>query len=492
MFSTLRRSRVQVVKVRCATCSLAALIVAVLCLAPLAGPAAAEESPPPSSRAPSARANSRSPCRAASRSTRKAATSTSPTPAHGRIAEYRPEGGIPHVFATLAEPTFLALDNSPGGRGPLRRSNGAQRRSPSWTPPARRSRAGAARAHGRLRRNRRHRRRRLGQPLRAHRRSAPELHELASSGSAQSNECDPVPYTSSDSAERPRTGSPSTPKDTCITCDPGLLFGPQPFLNGVKQDHLRLRRAPHGTMGHSPMRADEFDGVAVDESDNSVFLAQGQLTTRISRPRAQLLRAEEELIGPLRPSTGEETPLNTPPSSRSATPTNRLRRRPPQQWVAIFEPEAVEPPDHPLRRTGRDNEITGSSAHFKAEINPIGYGTIYSFHCIPGCSGTGMTANPPRRHRLRNGRSDRRRPHTRCTEYLVYITAEATTPAGHPGPPNQGGLPFSTAADPAHDRSGVRLRSHRDRSHARRDGQPRRDHRRLPGPVRDRGAVRSL
>lgn len=330
---------------------------------------------------------------------------------NNRIAKYTANGGSPGTLAAVTAPTFLAVDNSSDGSNGdiyvVAESNSAILKLTSagalvntWGTGGRLASFGeidgiAVDPSGHL------------WVLGADR----AVHELNPAGS-QTSEC---------------TAPRKLPQPRGIAVDTsGDLYYIRSEEEGEAVKISTTCELLVGEFGAG--HGNHWGGIATSETDNSVFLDRGEAIEHFSSGGAPLAAfGEEGLAG------AAQLAVRTLNEAVYVVDTVHDR-------VAIFAPAAVEPPEVTILPP---NGVTGTTAHFKAEINPKGHPGTYAFHCIPACSGTGLTGT------LAAGTvkqtveaiAEHLKP---ATEYKVYIVAENVGGATRSPEEPVEGLPFTT------------------------------------------------
>ncbi len=348
----------------------------------------------------------------------------------GKLMSYGPKGESPETVAEATEPTFVAVDNSTGGSaGDVYVVEGTEaitKLTPGGTPVTSWGTEGTMEGFGEIAG--------IATDTSGHLfvlgSTDRELHELAPDGSESRDPC-VIPY----------AGYPVAPNGIAADAHGYLYFTKYvEIIPGLKAPYGASKTTAdcgeveggvsfYGTVG--------WVGVAVNEADDSVFLDRNEEVVHVSSEGAQF---EPGVFGPGEGALEKASQLAVRTAGEAVYVAD-----PKKGWVAIFEPETVEPPKVTFEEPGAVSEVTGITATFKAEINPNDNATSYEFHCSPGCSGTGLKGKVPKGTGFVTveGKAENLLP---GTDYKVWITAkngggETRAPAGVGT-----GLPFTTAA----------------------------------------------
>jgi hypothetical protein len=366
---------------------------------------------------------------------------------NNRIAKYGPEGEPLADLAHLTEPTFLAVDNSSGSGGDLYAVSSANQKitklTSAGTAVADWGAAGSMEGFGEI----------AGVAV------DPagnlfvlgmdgKLHELNSAGVPIGASCE-VPYVSGrDQVLGAGIG---------VDSDDNLYFAryfERPSGGNVVRSVAKITSACAGLVESWGGRTG-WRGISVDEVDDSVFLAEGSPNPVYQHAGVAHYSPNGEVLeAPFGASSAEPGEERTGPLEVSAQLAVRSASSvvyvadPAKDYVAIFKPESIEPPEPTFEEPGAVSEISGHTARFKAQITLTGYEVKYSFHCSPSCSGTGLSETLPASTATETVEATAEGL-TPLTEYHVYITAENASGAGGsvraPEPPSEG-LPFTTSA----------------------------------------------
>jgi sugar lactone lactonase YvrE len=323
---------------------------------------------------------------------------------NNRIVRYGPSGTPEGTLATATAPTFLALDNSAGGSGDIyvveQGRSVITKMDPSGTPVATWGTAGHMEGFGEI----------TGIAVDPSgnlfvMNSLASLREL-SSGGAQTSQC-----------AVPKVFGKTNPNGIAVDSNDDTYLNFEPGNHSINKVAAPPACESLGEGGGNkfPSSFGESNGVAVNEADDSTWRVHvgGNALYHFATDGTSLETTAEGLInaGQLAVRKDDETVYVADPGS---------------DYVAIFSSVNVEPP----HVTIEPPTVTGTTAHFHAEINPeapvndpSAWNVKYSFQCVPGCTGSGLSGTVPSGSAVvpREGTAEHLLP---GTEYKVYITAE--------------------------------------------------------------------
>jgi hypothetical protein len=348
-----------------------------------------------------------------------------------RILHYGPSGTPEGSLATATEPTFLALDNSPGGSADLyvveRGRTVITKMDPSGTPITAWGTAGHMEGFGEI----------TGIAVDPSgnlfvMNAQAALYELGQGGN-QTGQC-----------TAPNVFGKTNPDGIAVDADHDI------YLNFENANHQVNKITAPPTCeslgegdGHNRFPESiesETYGVAVDEADNSTFRSMGVYLYHLSAQGSVL-----EVFG-----KNEGLDEGRQLAVRSASATVYLADAGKQE-IDIFSVVNVEPPQVTIEPP---TAVTGTTAHFHAEINPEApvndpppWNVKYSFQCVPGCTGSDLSGTVGAGSIVvpREGTAEHLLP---GTEYNVYITAENVGGVARSPEAPQEGLPFITGFIP--------------------------------------------
>lgn len=361
---------------------------------------------------------------------------------HGRIAKYGPAGEVLGNLATVAEPTFLAVDNSSGDVYAVGAHNETITKfSSAGVPVALWGTAGSMGGFGKI----------AGIAVDASsnlfvlsEESDGEVYELNPEGS-RIDQCT-VPYVEAP-AKHQLNHLLVAPNGLAVDSSGDLyinLLRESTYFGNVPYDIAKITSTCAGITSRFVPGAVPYAGLGVYEGDDSLFVSEGG--EAFPSEGAQVIEhfsSDGTKLGSFGAGEGMTVGQLAVRSSNEAVYVVDTGH----QDVAIFAPATVEPPDVIFEEPGGVTEVTGTSAHFEAEINPNGYETTYRFECIPNCPwGTSLgqqTLQASSELKLVEATAEKLRP---GTDYKVYITAE--NPGGETRAPEEPdeGLPFTTGS----------------------------------------------
>ncbi len=357
---------------------------------------------------------------------------------HGKVMSYGPKGESAQTLAEATEPTFLAVDNSSGGSaGDVYVVEGTEaitKLTPAGTPVTSWGTGGTMKGFGEIAGIATDPSGKLwvlGIEEDEEGEEIGVLRGVGATGVADGG-CH-VPYTSASYPVAPSGIAVDTHGYVYFMryfeLNPSLKFliGASKTTTGCADLGVEGGEEFHGTLA--------YVGVAINETDDSVFLDRNEEVIHLS--------SDGELIGVFGPGEGA---LKRGSQLAVRTAGEAVYVADPKEgYVAIFEPETIEPPKVTFEEPGAVSEVTGTTAKFKAEINPNNNATSYEFRCSPECSGTGLKGKVPKGTGFVTveGKAENLLP---GTDYKVWITAkngggETRAPAGAGT-----GLAFTTAA----------------------------------------------
>lgn len=353
---------------------------------------------------------------------------------NNRIAAYGPGGENESNLASVTEPTFLAVDNSPeASNGEIYVVHAANQTitklSAAGAPIATWGTAGSMSGFGEI----------AGVSVDSAANlwvlgTDGKLHQLGPTGSS-TNEC---------SLPTLPEGRTVAPKGIAVDALGDLYYvWARDAGEGVFE--RQVAKATTSCVLINEKFGEAFGqraSVGLDEADDSVFLGRNHVSVaNTGREVRQFSSGGAEIPPPFGSEEGhlvDVAQLAVRKTNQAVYVSDFTK-----QYVAIFETEAVEPPEVIFEEPGGVTEVTGTTAHFKAEINPKGSSVTYSFHCSPSCSfGSGLSDSlpPSTAFETVEATAEELQPHT---GYQVWITA---TNAG--GPAEAGPLSFTTPAVP--------------------------------------------